>query len=192
MLAFSGVKRLEAREPVVAYDMQMAKEICDQQPLSTLEGIWTYPDDNIVVLILEKPQNGNSEFPSYDISVVRTSDVKLHPGDIVGDLTATPQKDTFKLKLYTEKNNDILLKPKSCLAVLSKDEDALLIKKQKIPFKGRLNLNFNRLLPGFWKIVSTGISSSSNNGNVSPAVGMVKIYPSYDGNGSSKRKPRYL
>ena len=176
----------------IAYDIDMAKEICDELPLENIEGVWLYPDDNVTVLILLDEEGPNFGMPSYQISVVETSDARLHPGEVIGKLTATPEDGSYKIELATERKNDLLLKSKSCLAKLSSDGEAFIIKKQKAPFKGRINFNFNRLLPGFWKIVSTGISQNNEAASLQPAVGMIKIYPSYDGNGSSKRKVRYL
>ena len=191
MLMFSGT--LYAQSPKVAYDLDMAKEICGELPLENVEGVWLYPDDKITVLILnDQNDKGRNVFPSYTISVIETSDARLHPGEIIGKLHATPDENVFKIELSTEKKNELLLKPVSCLATLSKDADIFTIKKQKAPFKGRINFNFNRLLPGFWKIVSMGISQVNNGSSVTPPVGMIKIYPSYDGNGSSRRKIRYL
>lgn len=182
-----------AQASETAYDIDKAKEICDEWPLQSVEGIWVYPDDKVTVLILkDSGKGGVAEFESYSISVVQTDDSRLHPGDKIGYLYSTAKEGEYRIELSTERKNDILLKSRSCLATLSKDEDALLIKKQKAPFRGRLNLNFNRLLPGFWKVVSTGISTNGTGRNAEPAVGMVKIYPSYDGNGSSRRRVRYL
>lgn len=180
-------------EPPVAYDLEMAKKICDELPLETIEGVWLYPDDKVTVLILNDGTNNSSNLmPSYTISVVDTDDARLHPGDHIGTLNATAEDRVYKIELVTERHNDLLLKPKSCIATLSKEGDSFLIKKQKSPIRGRLNLNFNRLLPGFWKIVSTGISTTGTGSTVKVPVGMIKVYPSYDGNGSSRRKVRYL
>ena len=180
-----------ATEP--AYDIDMAKEICDRLPLENVEGVWLYPDDRVTVLILKK-EDGNdlNSFSSYEISVVETSDARLHPGDVIGMLQATAQDKVYKIELRTERKNDLLLKPKSCLATLNNESDSFLIKRQKEPFKGRLNLNLSRLLPGFWKMVSLGISQNNGNASVQVPVGMIKVYPSYDGNSSSRRKIRYL
>ena len=179
-------------QTTVAYDMEQAKEICNKLPLETIEGVWMYPDDHVTVLILNEhtPFHSHS-LPTYVISVVESSDTRLSPGDVIGRMEATPEDRAYKIELATEKKNELLLKPKSCLARISSEGDSFTIKKQKSGLKGRLNLNFNRLLPGFWKIVSTGISTGGGN-KIEPATGMIKIYPSYDGNGSSRRKPRYL
>ena len=192
-LLLAGSLSVNAKSPHKAYDIDMAKEICGRLPLENVEGVWLYPDDKVTVMILNDQDNGrNNQLPVYSITVVQTSDSRLHPGEEIGKLYATADENVFKIELSTEKNNEILLKPKSCLGTLSKDGDTFTIKRQKSPLKGRLNLNFNRLLPGFWKIVSAGISSSGNGGMLHPPVGMVKLYPSYDGNGSSRRRIRYL
>ena len=191
MLCFCPVS-LYCESPAKAYDIEKAKEICDELPLEAVEGIWLYPDDKITVIILNENANVTNSLPSYSLRVVETSDARLHPGEEIGKLRATADENVFEIELSTEKKNDLLLKPKSCLATLSKEGDTFIIKKQKAPFRGRLNFNFNRLLPGFWKIVSMGVSLNNNSSSVQPPVGMVKIYPSYDGNGSSRRKVRYL
>ncbi|MCH5224654.1 MAG: hypothetical protein J1D77_01595 [Muribaculaceae bacterium] len=192
LIIIIGCGAMGMAEAPVAYDIDMAKEICQELPLENLEGIWVYPDDNVTVLILNDHEESMQRFPSYTISVVETADSRLRRGDKIGKLFATAQENVYRIELSTERKNDLLLKPKSCLATLSSNGDAFIIKKQKLPFKSRLNLNFSRLLPGFWKIVSTGISPSSGGPSVSPPVGLVKIFPSYDGNGSSRRKIRYL
>lgn len=181
-----------ASSPQVAYDIDMAKEICNELPLENVEGVWVYPDDKVTVMILNENSGDRNSLPSYIISVVETSDSRLHPGDMIGRLYATPDENTFRIELSTEKYNDLLLKPKSVIANLSKDGDSFTIKRQKAPLRGRINLNLNRLLPGFWKIVSIGISQNNTGNSLQAPVGMVKIYPSYDGNGSSRRKVRYL
>ena len=192
LLIFVSGSSILAKSPYVAYDIDMAKEICADLPLENVEGIWVYPDDQVTVMILnEQDKSSRNSFPTYSITVVETSDARLHPGEEIGKLYGTVDEYTFRIELSTEKKNDLLLQPKSCLATISKDGDKFTIKKQKSPIKGRLNLNFNRLLPGFWKIVSTGISTS-NGSSIQAPVGMVKLFPSYDGNGSSRRKVRYL
>lgn len=195
LLVFVGVKFsfAEGLYPTLAYDIDMAKEICGDKSLDPVEGVWIYPEDHVTVMILQDKDNAHKiSFPKYVISVVETEDARLRPGDILGSLTATPDASVFRIELATEKKNDLLMKPKTCMATLGKDGETFIFKKTKSPFRGRLNLNFSRLLPGFWKIISTGVSTSSGSGTVTIPVGMIKIYPSYDGNGSSRYKIRYL
>lgn len=176
----------------VAYDIDMAKDICKELPLDDLEGIWIYPEDHVSVLVLKDEVIDRNSLPTYSISVVNTTDARLHPGEVIGKLHETAKEREYRIELFTERKNELLLKPKTCLATLSSAGDTFLFKKQNSFLKGRLNLNFSRLLPGFWKMISTGISTSNSSNKNEPSVGMVKIYPSYDGNGSSRRKVRYL
>lgn len=183
---------IEAATPL-AYDFDEACDICASRPLEEAEGIWIYPEDNVTVMILKNSEGFNpSTFPTYQISVVQGSDCRLEPGDILGSLTATSDENIYKIELFTEKKKEILLQPVSCLAKLSKDGDVFTITKSPSKLKLRLNLNLTRLLPSFWKIVSSGVNTNPNNTKATPPIGMVKIFPSYDGNGSSRRKIRYL
>ena len=172
--------------------MDEAIDLCSTLPLDQLEGVWLYPDDRITVMIMRDENKSTvSSLPSYRISVIEGEDCRLNPGDIIGEIESTPVTSTYSINLFTEKKNNLFIKPEKCSARLSNENETLLINKGKSGFRFRFNLNFNRLLPGFWKIVSSGISKNSSESDKLP-VGMVKIYPSYDGNGSSRRQPRYL
>ena len=181
-----------AEHSVEVQDIDKAKEICQELPLEPVEGIWLYPEDEVTVLILaDHSEDAKTMVPVYSITIVETTDARLKPGERIGTLKGTAEEGVFAIELATEKKNDLFLKPKTCLATLGKNEDTFLFKKEKSNLRGRLNLNLNRLLPGFWKIISGGISVSSESGASIP-TGMIKIYPSYDGNGSSRRKIIYL
>lgn len=192
--AFILQTKAQSSSVPVAYDIDMAKEICMEKALDNLEGIWIYPDDRVTALILRKDKKERiSGLEEYTIMVVEGEDCRIPPGTEIGTLYATANDNVYKIELKTEEKNSILGKPESCLATLSKNADALIIKKSKSPFRLRLNLNFNRLMTGFWKIVSMGINKNqSTSQSTEPPVGMVKIYPSYDGNGSKRKSPRYL
>ncbi|MDE6772767.1 MAG: hypothetical protein K2J49_09210, partial [Muribaculaceae bacterium] len=84
----------------------------------------------------------------------------------------------------------ILSNPRSCIATLSKDGETIILDKEEKSLKLRFSLNPSILLPKMWRIVRIGTSTSKPKAN--PPAGMVRIYPSYDGNGSSRRSPRYL
>lgn len=175
-------------------DIDRAIEICSALPLDPIEGVWVYPDDNVTVLILKKDSPSLSSLTEYEISVLESDDTRLSPGDVIGSINATAEASKYEISLFTEKHKDLLQKSNSCMATLSKDADALILKdNNKKKFNFRLNLNPSRLLPNFWRIVriSTSLGNNSNHSS-QPPTGMVKIFPSYDGNGSSRRQPRYL
>lgn len=174
-----------------AYDIDRAREICDSLPLDAAEGIWLYPDDNVTVLITRSDNVSPTSFREYDISVVSTTDCSVRPGETIGSLTATADASQFVMKLYTERKKDILSRPASCIARLSKNADAFTLKKDKKGIRLRFSLNPMLLLPRTWRIVRIS-TSTDNRGKEEAPAGMIKIYPSYDGNGSSRRAPRYL
>ncbi|MBD5357631.1 MAG: hypothetical protein HDR88_11610 [Bacteroides sp.] len=176
-----------------AYDIDQAIEICSTLPLDPLEGIWIYPEDNVTVLILKNNPTSISTLPNYSITVIESDDCRMMPGDKIGTITATAESLKYEINLFTERNKGILQKPNSCVASLSKDADSLILKGNKSKkLNLRLNLNISRLLPNFWRFVRISSSTGNNTSTATPPVGMVKIYPSYDGNGSSRRQPRYL
>ena len=173
------------------YDIDAAKALCDSLPLQDPEGIWIYPQDDVTVLILRKPSLSNSRLEEYSITVIESSDVKLHPGDEIGTLSGTPERKKFEISLFTERKNALLLKPRTVMATLSDEGETMVLKKEKSKFNLRLVFNPYSLLPKTWRFIR--MNASANRGSeTAPAIGMVKIYPSYDGNGSSRRQPRYL
>ena len=179
--------------PEAVYDMEQAKEICDDLPLEAVEGIWIYPEDNVAVLILnDRNDRRRSYATSYTMRVVESKDARLKPGDVIGKLIETPDAKTYKIDLFTEKRNQSWLNPVTCIATLGNEGDTFIFKKGASRLKGRLNFNLSRLLPGFWKMISAGITTNTGNTDLKAPVGMMKIYPSYDGNGSSRRRVRYL
>lgn len=173
-----------------AYDIERARAICDSITPEGPEGIWIYPDDNVTVLVLESLPISSTSLPSYSISVVESTDCNLEPGDNLGTLYATPDSGKYRLELFTQRKNGFLSKPQTCLAPLSDEGETMIIKKEKSGFKFRFSINPSTLLPKMWRILRIGTSHSSSKPEL--PVGMVKIYPSYDGNGSSRRSPRYL
>lgn len=175
-----------------AYDIDQAIEICSSLPLDNLEGVWLYPEDKVTVIILRK-ENASSSLPVYDISVVESDDTNLLPGEIIGSVESTAESSKYKITLFTERAGNILKDSRTCLASLSKDTDALILKgNHGKKFNLRINLNPTRLLPTFWRFVRISANSGNKSSSNETPVGMVKIYPSYDGNGSSRRQPRYL
>lgn len=174
-----------------AYDLDAAKNLCDSLPLSGPEGIWIYPEDNVAVLVLKRSGKTVTTLPEYDITVVETNDVSLYPGDAIGTLTATPERNKFEICLFTERKNKLLLKPKTIMAIISDEGETMVLKREKQKFSFRFLLNPYTLLPKTWRIIRVNTSAGSKT-EVAPAKGMVKIYPSFDGNNSIRRVTRYL
>lgn len=177
---FSAIQA-EAREPVPEpIGVISALKWCDSAPLEPAEGIWEYPGEGISVLVAAE---SGRESARLVMRVIDSEDCRLSPGDILGYLERTPDPNRFRLIQYRKRHRGVLTSPGSCSATLGSGEDRILISQ------GKWKISFNplSLLPRFWRLLKVKVS----NGEELP-VGLVKRYPSYDGNGSSRSKPRYL
>lgn len=187
----TGAMHLHAEAPV-ACDIARAMEICDSLPLEGPEGIWIYPEDRVTVLVVRDRVLGASELPAYTVSVVRSDDAGIFPGEVLGSLKASAKTRKYSLTLHTLRKKGKLGSPQTCVATVSSSGDEVILSQaKKKGVKFRFSLNPATLLPRTWRIIrmNMGLSTSSE---VEAPSGMVKIYPSYDGNGSSRRAPRYL
>lgn len=188
--AFLSAMPILAESPV--RDMGRAREICDSLDLRAPEGIWVYPDDNVTVLVARETTVSPTSLPSYSISVVETTDCTLRPGDTIGELISSPDPKKFTMRLFSERKKGVFSKPRECQVTLGNEGETLILgRESKKGLRFRFSINPNTLLPKMWRILRFGVSTNQSKGEEAP-VGMVRIYPSYDGNGSSRRAPRYL
>lgn len=157
-----------------------ARKWCDTNVLTPIEGIWEYPEDGARVVIM----SDNSNPGSFTIQVLNTPDCRLMMGDIIGRLHTTIDSRQFRLSQYSRKDKMTLINPLDCVATLSSDGETIKIKSPKFKFK----VNFHTLLPRFWRLVRMSIDHPADD----LPVGLIKVYPGYDHNGSLRRKPRIL
>lgn len=175
-VAFHFIKATAFEPPA---DYLEAMEFCDKADLRPIEGLWTYPEDDVTVLIFRS----DNQKGLYDIFVVEAASCSLTPGMKLGEIHSSADPDKFNLRLFTSVKNGILSVPQDAVATFSESKEAFIIKRSSLKIK----LNPSRLLPYFWRMVSISVKSAD------PAPeGMIKLYPSYDGNNSSRRAPRYL
>lgn len=160
-------------------DIIEARELCDRTDLRPIEGIWLFPEDDVTVLIIRDDE----KLSQYDIFVVESADCALQNGKKLGEMKISPNSNKFKLSLFTSVKKGILSVPCSASAVLSDTHESITVTKPSLKF----NFYPNRLLSGFWGLVRISVKNPDN-----VPEGLIKIYPSYDGNNSSKRTPRYL
>lgn len=178
ILSFGTVFKLSAFNP--PGDYLEARELCDKADLRPIEGLWTYPEDDVTVLIF---RNDNKK-GIYDIFVVESADCSLKAGMKLGELHTSADPDKFNIKLFTTIKKGILSAPQEAVATYSESKESLTVRKNN-SFKIRIHPT--RLLPSFWRLASVSIGAKQT-----APEGMIKIYPSYDGNGSTRRAPRYL
>lgn len=162
-------------------DLQAAYDWCDSAPLERIEGVWEFPDDGVKVLILR--HQGEAD---YELRVIEGADGKFEPGDIIGLATTTTDPTRFALKMLTKPVAPLKAVKawKKCAAKLTTSDMALDVAAES---RG-INWNILGFLPHFWRIARLRHTDPQ----ASLPHGLVKIYPSYDGNGSSRFNPRYL
>ncbi len=156
------------------------REWCDSNILAQVEGIWEYPEDGARVLIQADPTHPGT----YTISIISTPDCRLEFGDVIGRLHPSVDAKQFRLEQWTHKDKSIFSKSENCTATLSSDGESLRVKSPKLKFK----ININTLLPRFWRIVRVSYDDPTDK----LPVGLLKVYPGYDHNGSLRRKIRVL
>lgn len=159
-----------------------AEAYCESHSLAPIEGIWEYPDDGVTVLISR--DEGGKAFDPYILTVVDSESPDLAPGDRLGEITPTPAPDKFRLVLFTRRKGDLLADPRKCAARLCDDGYGLQVECRKVSFSFRPLA----LIPRFWRIATMRVDDPA----AKLPAGMIKVFPSYDGNGSSRHKPRLL
>ena len=161
-------------------DLLEARELCDRADLRPVEGLWTYPEDDVTVLVYRDDHNPGL----YNIYVVEAADCSLSAGQKLGELHTSADPEKFNIKLFTASQKGVLKFPIDAVATFSESKESLIVKKKS---NIRLRIHPTRLLPSFWRLASISVNPKE-----SAPEGMIKIYPSYDGNQSSRRAPRYL
>lgn len=161
-------------------DIGMAKSYCDDNILAAPEGIWEFPEDETVVLI----KASRTEKRSYDIIVLETPDCRLDPGDVIGSLKTVAEKNKYRLKLFAHRKDRLFTDSRDCLATMDNGAETLLIYPKKI----RITFRSLGFLPKFWRLISVKVENPLDNLH----RGLIKIYPSFDGNQSESDGPRWL
>lgn len=161
-----------------------AQNLCSNIPLSPLEGIWEYPADEVTLMILRnKWEKGH-----YDVYVVEAVDCRLDAGMRIGYAVDSADPNQFKLALCSKIKGGLPGGFINCLAKLDKNGESLRIQAPKM----KLTLNPSLVLPVLWNKLRIGVRMKTNDPMENFPEGWIRVYPSYDGNGSSLSQPRYL
>lgn len=160
-------------------DLIKAREYCDSTSLHPVEGIWEYPEDGLTTLVRRLPASGH-----YELVVIESDDTRVSPGEVIGTMQSSADPGVFRLTLATRGLSQNFGAPMECLATLSKDGTAIYVKARKHTIK----LSPAWILPRFWRIARIQTSDPLEK---LPA-GMIRLYPSTDGDGTNLGEPRYL
>lgn len=161
-----------------------AMDLCAELPLAPLEGIWEYPADEVKVLILrDKLKKGH-----YNVYIVEAVDCRFFPGMRVGYAVDSSDPKKFKLALCSKIKKGVPGSYINCLAQLNESAETLNIEAPKVNVKLAPSISF----PALWNKLRLGLRFSTSNPLEKLPEGWVRVYPSYDGNGTSSSRPRYL
>lgn len=178
-------EKLPKPELYPGINRQTVIEYCDTRPIDNLEGLWSFPDDNVLLFIKKNSRPADyADRCHYSIIVVEAEDQYLTPGQEIGYLSITPDAEIYRMWLFTELISGLPAVPQECVATLVEDAQDLTFRKKE----HRVKFNPLGILPNFWKIIKVQTSDPVKN----LPKGFVKIHPSYDGNGSMPNVPRYL
>lgn len=161
-------------------DIDYARQWCDATVLAGPEGIWEFPEDETTVLV----SRSSNRKGFYDIFVISTPDCRLHAGDLLGELRNSVDRNKFRLSLFCRRKDNLLTDSRECLATLSDDGYAMHIAGKKY----KISLRNIYILPKFWRMVRVSVDNPLDK----LPEGMVKVYPSPDGNDSRRGEIRVL
>lgn len=162
-------------------DMGAALQYCDSKELDKIEGIWEFPEDQTSVLIKRTNRNAND----YDLILINTPDCRLLPGETIGKLSASADRNRFKLSLYMKRDYGMLASARVCTAEFKDNYSALHVHPMKLNLSlGSLTGIGQLFLPKFWRLVRVSLDNPSS----SLPRGLRRIYPTP----SSNQKISYL
>jgi hypothetical protein len=171
-------------EVLNGYEESVVRARCDSMDLQPIEGLWYYPEEEMTVMIERCEGTKLPEAQDYRIVLVDSEDVSLLPGTVIGYCKPTADARKYKVWIYGEQKLSILENLQACLGELSEDASLMLIKRNEV--KMRVRMNFTRFLP----TLLNGLSVTATNSNdVKFPDGFRKIYPKVK---TKNGKVRYL
>lgn len=178
--AFTAAAADDAENSLTVSSRQVVMDYCDSETLMPLEGLWEFPEDETQVFI----RRADSKGYRYDIFVIASPDCRLQSGERLGAIEASTDASKFKISLFCNRTGDILSDMRNCLGIFNNRQGTLSIQ----PRKYGISLRSISFLPRFWRMVRVRRSDPLDK----LPRGLIRLYPSYDGNGSSPLRPRYL
>ena len=143
-----------------------------------LPGIWEFPGAGLSVAILPADDGWRMEMTAVDSEIPAIS-----PGKTIAIITPSPEAGIYNL-VFKSSNPIQKIRGGNCIASLTKDNEGLTVKAPKLS----LRINPLTLLPKFTSLLRVSLQLPVEKA----PQGLIRIYPSYDGNGSSRRRPRTL
>lgn len=142
-----------------------ARQYCDNTSIDRIEGIWEFSEDETTVLI----KRNKSKRGMYDLILLQSADCRFFPGDTVGSMRESVDKNRFRLRLRIEADKDPMTCSRECAATLSEKDGTIKID----PIKLKLGMRTMWFLPKFWRSVKVSVNIPSRE----LPVGIRRVYP---------------
>lgn len=140
-------------------------------PLHAVEGLWSLPGHDAMVVIERDSVTSAGQVLSYSIKVASCADRSIRCGTVIGRLTPTSRSDTFDARIFsdiTSGKKRRLTGSRRCTITLAEDDSRLRIE----PYGRRIKLRWWRLLPYMlrWSITETEAKAPAGDG-------FVRVFP---------------
>ncbi len=150
-------------------------------PLHEIEGIWEFAGEGSVMAI-ERDERTSGASTVYRMVTVRSSDLALRPGTVMGYLTPSSKRGVYDARIYSSHTDEgtRLHKPSSCTVTLGDDGTRITVK----PYGKMFHVNWWRLLlPYMYRHLITRTERSPGD-----IEGCLRIFPTP----ARPQNPRYL
>lgn len=162
-----------------------AEKLCDNLPLSDIEGIWEFPSEETSMLIKRSDDRLKGVF---DIILIESTDCRLFSGMKLGEIMASADPYKFKLHLSSKIKKGVLKAPMDCLATLSKTGKSITIEEPGI----KISFSPSIIFPSLWNFFRLGARMRFNNPASKIPQGWIKTYPSPDSSPNYPYSPIYF
>lgn len=173
-------------EVLSGYDEAEVRERLDKLDLQAIEGLWSYPQEQMLVVIERFTSPNISKKIGYRMVMVSAEDLSLLPGTVIGYLEKSALDNKYQLWLYSEQCGTELENIQKSVATLSEDDGTITFTRSE--WTAKVRINFSRFLPNLFR----GISIVPEKKGETLPEGFKRIYP-ISGNVNGNNEPiRYL
>lgn len=165
---------LDRRAAALAVDSVMAAGCTDP-----IVGLWNFPEDGVEVAILPESE----DFSKFVMTVADSEVANLPAGKVLAHIEVSAEPKVYGLN-FDKKDWDRVLKGMKCVARLSADGEGLSIKTSGV----NLRLNPLGFLTRFSRILRLSVDVPIE----TAPEGLLRIYPTFDNSGGSRRRPVIL
>ncbi|MCM1005239.1 MAG: hypothetical protein NC402_02960 [Prevotella sp.] len=164
-------------------DMAAARAYCDSTALRSPEGIYYWPDRNVVVLV-RASHKMHGLATEFEAVAVESSDILLEPGAVLAYFYPTASPKEYHAYIYENVSSESISSPKHKSAKFSDENQTMLMEGKKLKFTFNPLALIPRMRSVFRLRQDNPVSELPN--------GLTRIYPPNTATAKSLLFPRYL